>query len=1019
MMKIMKASAGSGKTYNLARTYISILLNSNDRYAYRHILAVTFTNKATDEMKNRILKELHILGTKTSDSDYFNDFVPSIFPDEDTLRERAWSILVDILHDYSAFSVSTIDKFFQMTLKAFSREIGQFASYQVELDKKSLVHESVDRILDSLTEENTMLIDWLNQGVKEQLRQGTRVNLEKQLYSVAERLKSEEQRELSEECGIDVRKVFSSESLSAIRSECSRLMVSFEDEVKEKADAIVAVMNDAGVSLVDTNYHFLAKVTEYAAKKPGTVLCRPTDSFFKYAADKSKWFSKGKAASLLPRVDGLLDGPLTEFCDLFDGPYRAYNTASILKEQVFDLGIAGDLYDEFDKLLKEKNVLSLDDSNSILRGIIDGSDAPFVYEKLGVRFENFLLDEFQDTSTIQWQNFLPLLKESEASGHDNLVVGDVKQSIYRWRGSDWNLLASKLGEQFPSARVDPLDANWRSCTGIVAFNNAFFAEAAKKVGASDLYSDLWQKAMSKDGQEGHVRVTFCPADDEMQAVLESIVEARSSGAGFGDIAVLVRQNSEGGAVANFLRDNGIPIISDDSLSIKSSVTVRRLVSLLSYVENPEDCVSGYLALSLGIIVPDSYLSLPDLCEALLRSLKTVDGGLYARETLYIQSFMDFLHDWCSVNGNSLSGFLKNWKEAKTPCLSSPDDADAVRIITIHKSKGLEFPFVIFPFAEKVCLYRQEWHWCVATGSSSSMLPSVKDAIFPVNLTDRVNDSFFSERLMQEKALQAVDNLNTFYVALTRAEKSLHIVACNPSATYLKSGEAKNFSHILYSFVKDFEGMRTIPSEGEDMEIYEYGQPYDCSRMKKKEIRASVSAFPASFDSYSIDGRLRLSSEASDFFGDDGSVGADASNRLNGIVLHDILASVEFSSDLESAVKSAVGDGRLSEEDGRRNLGILRQRLESVKGMGWFPEKHEEQVRIFNETTVFDSDGSQYRPDRVVVSPSRTSIIDYKSGEPEEKYKYQILKYMRLYRQMGYRNVNGYIWYLSNGTVEKV
>ena len=741
MIKILKASAGSGKTYNLAKEYISILLHSADRYAYRHILAVTFTNKATAEMKSRILKELAQLTSDPEKPPYFDDFVPVPCPDAGVLKARAEQILVDILHDYGSFYVSTIDKFFQMTLKAFSREVGQFASYQVELDRDSLVHESVDRILDSLTEDSTELIGRLNEGVMEQLRQGRRVNLERGLYDMAEKLKNEERRERSESLGLDAATAFSEERLAAVRAECDRIISEFPTALKDAAEAVIGVMEQAGVPLSETSRGFLSKVEEYVSVEPGKPVAKPSATFFRNAADPESWFAKAKARNFLPRVQGMLEGPLDSFCALFDLPLRRYNTAVLIKEQTFGLRLASDFYREFEALLKEKNVLGLDDSNTLLRDIIDGCDAPFIYEKMGVRFESFLLDEFQDTSTIQWQNFLPLLRESDASGRANLIVGDVKQSIYRWRGSDWNLLARRLTEQFPLSTVKPLDSNWRSCGAIVRFNSAFFTHAAAVIGASEIYSDVEQEVKSDDPQEGYVRLTFCDAGDEDRMVLESISDAREAGAGYGDIAVLVRNNAEGGRIAAYLMEAGIPVISDDSLALKSSVTVRRLVSLLSCVENPDDTVSSYLASSLNITVPEQYHSLVDLCEGLLREMQDRDPSGFEGESLYIQSFLDYLQDWCAKSGNSLQRFLKDWnEEGNDPCLSSPSTGNSVRIMTIHKSKGLEFPHVIFPYAEKVGFYKEGWHWCRPDGASDAF-PEASSSIFPVRLSSHILQIF--------------------------------------------------------------------------------------------------------------------------------------------------------------------------------------------------------------------------------------------------------------------------------------
>ena len=1011
MIKILKASAGSGKTYNLAKEYISILLQCSDRYAYRHVLAVTFTNKATAEMKSRILLELGTLASSPEKSPYFDDFIPALCSDAGALKARAGQILVDILHDYGSFYVSTIDKFFQMTLKAFSREIGQFASYQVELDRDSLVHESVDRILDSLTEESTELIGRLNEGVMEQLRLGRRVNLERGLYDMAEKLKNEERRERSESMGIDAATAFSEERLAAARAECDRIISEFPADLKKAAEAVIEVMDQAGVPLSETNRGFLSKVQDYVSLEPGKPVTKPSATFFRNAADSESWFAKAKARNLLPRVQGTLEGPLDTFCALFDQPLKRYNTAVLIKEQTFSLRLAVDFYREFDALLKEKNVLGLDDSNTLLRDIIDGSDAPFIYEKMGVRFESFLLDEFQDTSTIQWQNFLPLLRESDASGRANLVVGDVKQSIYRWRGSDWNLLASRLTEQFPHSSVKPLDSNWRSCGAIVRFNSAFFTHAAEAIGARDIYSDVEQEVKSDDPQEGYVRLTFCDAGDEDRMVLESISEARDAGAGYGDIAVLVRNNAEGGRVAAFLMGAGIPVISDDSLALKSSVTVRRLVSLLSCVENPDDTVSSYLASSLDITVPEQYHSLVDLCEGLLREMQDRDPSGFEGESLYIQSFLDYLQDWCAKGGNSLQRFLKDWnEEGNDPCLSSPSTGDSVRIMTIHKSKGLEFPHVIFPYAEKVGFYKEGWHWCRPDGASDAF-PEASSSIFPVRLSSKAADTAFSSDYERERSLQAVDNINTFYVALTRAKKSLHVIACKSTI----KGDAKDFSQVLRAFAGTSPLLQERLSTEGEAEVFEYGTPYDFTRMERK-VRTEENGFPAAFRSYPLDGRLRLSTDAADFFSPEGAVGTMASKRLGGIVLHDILSSVRAPKDLRGAVDAAVRDGRLTAKEGEEDFALLQERIASVSGRGWFPE---DGSAVFNERSVFDTDGSEHRPDRVVVLPDRTIIIDYKTGERDKGYTRQLQRYIRLYRQMGYPSVSGHIWYLHDGAIEDI
>jgi ATP-dependent exoDNAse (exonuclease V) beta subunit len=1016
MITILKASAGSGKTYNLAREYIRLLLTKKDPQAYRHILAVTFTNKATDEMKRRILKELFVLSSNPEESPYYEDFVPSAFPSARALQERAAGQLGGILHDYSSFAVSTIDKFFQQTLRAFSREIGQFASYQVELDKAALVEESVDRILDALTEEDRDLLDWLTENVKTGLEQGNRFNLEPPLKEMAVNLKSGDHEEAVRRFGIDEGKVCSKEHLKQVRKGCDALVKAYVKDVEAAAKAVLDVLQREGVDPADSNRGFLKALYGYADLDPHAPVSPPTASFMDKALDSSKWFAKSKDRFRLA-LEGSLEGPLDAFCSLFGDRYREYATARLIGAQVYGLGIAGELRKAFEEVQKEKNVISIEDSNTILKGIIDGSDAPFVYEKLGVRFEDFLLDEFQDTSTVQWENFRPLLLNSEAGGFDNLVVGDVKQSIYRWRGSDWRLLDSGLQKEFalPEGAVKVLDGNFRTCRAIVDFNNRFFTYAAEQLdallGGDDIrriYGDVEQKVCFKDPAEGSVDVRFCEdAEAEMEEILKSIQNVRDAGGEYGDIAILVRGNAEGSEIAARLVQEGIPVVSDDSLFVKSSVTVRRLVSQLSLVDAPDTpekpSVAGFLARSMDIRIPEHYHSLMDLAESLLRDLKEADAPAFDAEIPYVQSFMDYLLDWTTAQGNDLSAFLRDW-EAADPKIASPESGSSVRVMTVHKSKGLEFPYVIFPFAEKVTLFKPSSYWCRPAVDGTS-LDTIADGVYHVELSGSSEATFFAEDYRRERLLQSIDNVNIFYVALTRAKYGLKIIAKQPPRYMQESGSTdwKNLSQVLYGFVGSME--------------YHAGAMYDFGGLERKAgpalpLEVGYPSYPAGDR-----GRLKFSRDAADYFGPDGLVGPDASNRLRGLVLHDILSAVVTAADLPRAVDRAVASGALPRKDRDRTLRFLADELDSVSVKDWFSAEN----RILNEAPVLGPDGTELRPDRVVLRPDGSAeIIDYKFGQPDPKYLSQVRAYMDLYRALGHTPVTGTLWYIrENGADEWV
>lgn len=1045
----MKASAGSGKTFRLARKYISIILGSDDRHAYRHVLAVTFTNKATDEMKNRILRQLHILATEPAKSQYHEHFVPSVFAADEDLKNKARTVLNDILHDYSAFAVSTIDRFFQQTLKAFSREIGQFASYQVELDKGSLVAESVDRILDSLDEKDGNLLPWLTDNVLEKIEQGERYSMDANLLEMALRLKSPQRQEALEQAGGGSGLPYSKDELTKIREACRQIISSFTEKVRLGARAALGVLEQAGVDPAESNRKFMNALYLYDTVQDGSPVEAPTAAFLAKAADRDQWFAKSKAKALLPKVSPFLEAPLEEFCALWGDEFALYNTAYILDRQVYGLGVAGELQKTFAELMREKNVLCIDDSNTLLRDIIDGSDAPFVYEKLGVRYEHFLLDEFQDTAEVQWKNFSPLLHNSDAAGGRNLIVGDVKQSIYRWRGSDWKLLESEVPGEFHEVENEVLHTNYRSLANVVGFNNAFFEASASVLDGLDccrdaggqlgrIYSDVKQEVFQKDGPAGSVSVTFCDREQELDKILECIEQVRASGARLSDIAVLVRSNAIGEEVSSFLIENGITVVTDDSLKVRSSVTVRRLVSLLSYADNPDDTVNGYLAGTLGIEVPESSGSLEDLAESLLRSLQKNDPEqIWRGEVLYIQSFMDCLQDYVSMNGNSLRGFLKYW-EGEDPSISSPSSGDSVRVMTIHKSKGLDFPYVILPFLESVTMFKASGRWC-APELAGTPLEGVAEGVYDVTLSKAAESTLFAGDFRRESFLQAVDNMNIVYVAMTRAACGMHIIAKMPPdkcRDSLQAGDLSvisDFSRLLWWFVSysHFSGMLARSSD-ETCVRFDFGEIPDFSALRKPETE-HLADFPVAddgeFPSFALNpdadesgmplnerGRLRLSADAVDFFSEDGNAGISASNRIRGVVLHDILSRVAVPSDLDMAVRVSVDKGEITEPEAAGIKELLSERIAEGAERGWFPD---DRTKVMNEMSLIASDGSLHRPDRVVYGSGSAVIIDYKFGEHEEKYRKQLLKYAEILSGTGAGEVSALLWYVRRGEVVRV
>lgn len=946
MIDIYKASAGSGKTFTLSKTYREFLLKAGTDDAYRHILAVTFTNKATEEMKDRILRDL-------SEGD-----------------EKSRKILIRLLHDYGSFAVSTIDRFFQQALRAFARELGHAGNYQIELDKDSLMTEALDRIMDDLTADNTTLLNWFNKEISAQLSEGNKPSIESSLHDMA-RLFGK----AVDIYGKDGLRI-SRDEIATLQKECSDIIVKYVGEVNGKSREIELIPKN--VKRYSTVIKAVEKLQNWKGKDEKDILLGTTS---------------------IEQLTANGYGNVVELVNPAGSAFKEYKTAQTILKTTFVLGISQEFFEKLKELEEEKNVLCLDQTTALLRDIIDGSDAPFVYEKLGVRYNNFLLDEFQDTSETQWDNFKPLLDNSASQGHDNIIVGDVKQSIYRFRGSDWKLLDSKIGEEFPdNTKTHNLQNNWRSCKAIVDFNNDFFVKAANYLKKDKLYSDVKQNVKKTDF-EGCVTIDFCPKKQEiLDTTLNYVEEALKDGARPCDIAILVRAKAEGSEIANMLIDHNYGVVSDDSLLLNSSAVVRQAISVLQAISDPGNSLETYIRDNLNIDIDKNYHSILDLCDRIFMALKASTPDIFNGQTLFVQSFMDVVLNWTGIYGNNLQAFLKYWDEnIDSLLINSPEDADSIRITTVHKSKGLAYPVVIFPFAEKVNIFKEDEHWS-KLDKGQFLGGKYDDWAFPVSLGKSLNNSYFSQALQKEVELQEVDNLNIFYVCLTRAEYQMHIIAKEPSQVFKDSGPATHITDILYN---THQNIRL----GESCNFAEIRKLEAQKETAKKQTPAPVE-FEAGYDSFpmNIKGekpRLKASEQAWDFFSTEG---IGNSRRMDGIRLHNILSRIRNMNDME----------RVLQYQDSSTAALLETRIREQAQ--WFAPE----LKVFNETPLLTAKGETLRPDRVTIDESgRVNVIDFKFGDDEKEYHTQVEKYKKQYRDLGYKDVRGYLWFVRDNRVMEI
>ncbi len=1088
MLNIYRASAGSGKTYRLTQDYIHLLFQPKER-AHRHILAVTFTNKATDEMKTRILKELHALALGEK-SDYRQGLVEKFRLDESAVNARAKHILTTILHDYSSFSISTIDKFFQQVIRSFARDIGVHGGYNLELDSSSTLEQSVDNLFMDLSKpENKQLLQWLTQFAEERIEQSENWNMRGSIIGLGKEVFKESYQHKAEDTN---KKLHEREFLSNYRKNLRGIKTEFEAKLKKTATEALRIIVLNGLELDQFKGGSRSAMKTLEKLQSGAVEASAT--FLALANGVENCYTKTTPKEIISVIeraygDGLQTA-LAAITEMLKVDIITYNSAILVLKHINTLGILSDLAVQIKKLTDEQNTMLISDTNLMLNKIIDNSDAPFVYEKTGIHIENFMIDEFQDTSTLQWKNFHPLLANSLAAGRFNLVVGDVKQSIYRWRNSDWKLLDEQILTDFRPEQMNEenLETNWRSDRNIVDFNNSFFYRAAHLLQAKlndnlkevlpiypnleatthkieHAYANIHQKTSPKAGI-GRVKVSFIERDeneegwkseslDRLPAILENL---QDQGYRAGDIAVLVRKNEEEQQVIHKLLNYKTTvqaqskycydIMGNDGLLIGAAASIRFVLGILQLFVNPSDSIQQTIvnyeyargkqkrteneALNACFTNAETQFEgvsalFTDLENERLLELKhsslfgmveqiiaLFDIGSWHNEAVYVQAFQDVVFRFSNNKTADLNSFLNWWKKnGVKQCISTPDHQNAMRIMTVHKSKGLDFKVVIVPFCDwDVDSKMRNILWCEPTIAPFNELP-----LLPIEYGAKLGNSIFAESYFDEQMHQYIDSLNVAYVAFTRAKNELICLAPAPKKEVEGLDKINSLSALLMScFQVATPGLdeTIIPLTASyltDEKIFELGEPTLPIYKEKpnSDINQKVNAYP----SVSYTNRLRIRHQSADYWLQSQEI---SESKLNyGIIMHDILKLIVRKSDQSKAILDMVRSGRINEVESKKVEADLEAFWQLPEVESWFASDK----RVLNETAILLPTGAQYRPDRVVFKDNLATVIDYKFGDKESvHYNRQVQSYMDLISQMGYQT-NGYVCYVKLGKVEKV
>ncbi|MGE4414535.1 MAG: UvrD-helicase domain-containing protein [Bacteroidales bacterium] len=988
-LKLIKASAGSGKTYTLTNEYLELL--SKKERAYRNILAVTFTNKATEEMKRRVVERLYAKSQTDPAS-----------------AKR----LSEILHDYSAFAISTIDRFFQQTMRAFAREIGKNGAYSVELDTAMVLQEAIDNMIYNLDkEENRYLLEWLTAIGTESVESGEGWNFRNKLEELANEIFKESFKQVA---GNHEGFLIDKEQIDILRGELITIKNDFEGKLKAIAKMALDSIERHNLLLL----HFKGgsrSPLNFFAKVADGYIPELKDSLRDMASSPENLTTKATIKSdpaLYNSIeqcwgDGLAEA-IDELCLLYDSELRGYMSAVAVLSNLQVMGVIADVERFVHDYTTEHNVVLIPETTEILNKIIDGSDAPFIYEKTGTRIDHFMLDEFQDTSILQWKNFLPLVLDSLSKGMDNLVVGDVKQSIYRWRGSDWSLLNSGIHDDVPDGSINLADLkqNWRSCKNIIEFNNGFFPYAGLvckdhiSENETAVYTGAVQEiSPSKRESEGYVWVCFMEKEEgsgwkerALGLCMEKTRNCVERGVSMSDITYLVRTNDEGQMVVNALLQNGFPVISDEALLIGSSPVVRKVIAILKYIIDPGDSINNTIARFLGVEPSDalslSHLPLYELCQECLMLAGT---GYCESDSVFINSFLDVVLEQGKGEMADIASFVKWWEDKGCKkSVPAPLGQDAVRVMTIHKAKGLGIPVVLLPFFELPLDHRGNRGpvlWCYTTGNPYSRFP-----VLPVKYSSKLEGTVFEQDYFLEKRRSYVDNLNLAYVAMTRAEKEMYLV-CPPLP---KKSDSISVSTIMGGFLDG----KMAGNE------YSLGEPSGYVAAND-EYSAGGVAMPL-FASYQAGDRMKLALRGEEYY-------SDSSQRGWGLVMHRIMELIVCEDDLERAIETALSEGIL--QPGMRDevKQYISEMFRKVRDRHWFDNS----FRVFRELEILLPGGGSKRPDRVLMG-AEAQVIDFKFGKKREQLHInQVRQYMSLVKQAGTAYVKGFVWYPDDNEIVEV
>ncbi len=1032
---IYRSSAGSGKTYTLTLSFLELALANP--YSFHQILGVTFTNKATAEMKSRIVDVLSLLA-KGENHSMTELLCNSLQVNQEGLTERSQLLLSLVLHRYGQFSICTIDSFFNQVIRNFAREIGLQGSFTISLDTENVLQEVVDNLLSDLGKENKKpLKHWLSEFASSNVENGSNWDFKKSILTLSSQLLTE------------AFKSYGEKLLSSQPQDFYNFQIATNKIIQEFNERF-SRLGSEGIELIEK----YGGVENFKSKKNGPAglfflaangVLKITETRIAAKDLPDKWLTQKQLESNTVLLQALQDEifPIyREVLDFVEKNERSYKSALAAQKYLFTLGILAEVNRYLQRYRDENDVMLIPDLTEFLRKIIRDSDTPYIYEKIGTRYQHFLLDEFQDTSGFQWDNFKPLIQNAVSTGMHSMVVGDVKQSIYRWRGGDWKLLQERVGEDLNGfEEIRRLAANYRSGHEIVSFNNQLFQKLVatqheffdlkEEEGdlldrVSEVYADIAQIPKSPE-KGGYVSFSFIDGEEwKEQAITRMIQEVerlQRVGYPLKDIAILTRTKSEGQLVVQAFFDHAksdqadaalsYEVVSSEALFLSSHPLIAMMISLMRWLHDESDeillaeWIKHYRTLrhttpiiswsDWKAIVPSVFLeemsaltSLPvyDMVEAIIRLFELTDHvDAYA----YLLGFQDAVLDFSKREKNDLATFLQWWETSGSKrSIQISEENQAIRILTIHKSKGLEFPIVFLPFLSWP-LDHQAHEELIMWLEPPNQSPYNFLPVIPLRYVKELAETHWSRAYWEERFNAYLDAVNLFYVATTRPVAALYGYAELKD----RSGDLKKVKNIGELIFQLLSNMKHLRSEDCNFSLGRLPLPMDQINVIKEKQLDTYASYP-----WRERLQLQLKSKRQDIEEVEALQPEDP--RQRGVLIHGLIDRISTIQDLEK-----LKEHRLYEE--------VRELVMHEQVSPYFQDIDE----VKTEASILLPGGAIKRLDRLVKKGDQWTVIDFKTGKERKEHVKQLKSYTKTLHEMGYSNLTGKLIYLDPITIKEV